>query len=128
VSDRAEIEDLLRRLYAARLGGDLDGLCRAFTQDAKFKIVGVSRHVSPVAVTAVGIGEIRQWLSLLLKTFQLSNQSIRSMIIENDKAAVQWQANIYSKITGTSVPTELVDLIETRNGQINSYTEFALPQ
>jgi ketosteroid isomerase-like protein len=128
VTDRAEVDDLLRRFYAARLGSDLDGLCRAFTQDAKFKIVGISRHVSPVAVTAVGIGEIRQWLSILLRTFQLSNQTIRSMIIENEKAAVQWQASIYSKITGMSVLTELVDLVETRDGQINSYTEFAAPQ
>ena len=126
--DRARIERLLWRLYAARLGGDLEGLCREFTQDAKFKIVGVSRHVSPVAVTAVGIGEIRQWLSLLLRTFQLSNQTILSMIIENEKAAVQWQASIYSKITGVSVLTELVDLVETRDGRINSYTEFAIPR
>jgi ketosteroid isomerase-like protein len=128
LTNRSEIDRLLRGLYAARVRGDLEGLCRAFSEDAKFKIAGVSRHVSPIAVTAVGIGEIRQWLALLLKTFQLSDQKILSMIVENERAAVQWQAKVYSRITGMTVGTELVDLIEVRNGSITSYTEFLAPQ
>jgi ketosteroid isomerase-like protein len=37
---------------------------------------------------------------------------------------VHWRANIHSKITGATVPTELVDLVEVRNGRIVSYIEF----
>ena len=124
---RSEIRCLLQELYAARVRSDLDGLCRIFSTEATFRIAGISRHVSPIAVTAVGINEIRQWLTLLLKTFQVHDQVILTVIIENDRAAVHWRAKIYSRITGTMVPTELVDLVEVRDGHVVSYTEFLAP-
>jgi ketosteroid isomerase-like protein len=126
LTDRSEIDALLRELYAARVRSDLDGLCRAFSEDAKFRIAGIS-HMSPITVAAVGMGEIRQWLALLLKTFQLSDQTILSLIVENEKAAVHWRARVYSRITGLTVPTELVDLVEVKNGRIASYVEFLAP-
>ena len=124
---RSEIHCLLQELYAARVRSDLDGLCRIFSTEATFRIAGISRHVSPIAVTAVGINEIRQWLTLLLKTFQVHDQVILTLIIENGRAAVHWRAKIYSRITGTRVPTELVDLVEVRDGHVVSYTEFLAP-
>lgn len=124
---RTEIEALLRGLYAARLRGDLDGVCRAFGETAEFRIAGTSRHGGPIAVAAVGTGEIRQWLALLLKTFQLRDQRILLLIVENDKAAVHWRAKIFSRISGLTVPTELVDLVEVRGGRIAAYTEFLAP-
>jgi ketosteroid isomerase-like protein len=124
--ERTEVDGLLRELYAARLRGDLDWLCRAFSEDAKFRIAGVS-HVSPIALTAVGRNEIRQWLALLLKTFQMSNHSILLMIVERERAAVQWRARIHSRITGLSVVSEFIDLVEMRNGRIAAYTEFLAP-
>jgi ketosteroid isomerase-like protein len=127
VTQRSEIERLLRGLYAARVRGDLDGLCRCFSEDAKFKIAGGSRHASPIALFAVGIAEIRQWLTLLIKTFQLHDHSILEMIVEHDRAAIHWRAQIYSRISGIAAPTELVDLVEVRHGRIASYAEFLAP-
>jgi ketosteroid isomerase-like protein len=124
---RSEIHCLLQELYAARVRSDLDGLCRIFSAEATFRIAGISRHVSPIAVTAVGIREIREWLTLLLKTFQVNDQVIIAMIVENDRAAVHWRAKIYSRISGNTVPTELVDLVEVRDGKVVSYTEFLAP-
>jgi ketosteroid isomerase-like protein len=124
---RSEIHSLLQELYAARVRSDLDGLCRVFSREATFRIAGISRHVSPIGVTAVGIHEIRQWLTLLLKTFHVNEQIILTVTIEDDRAAVHWRAKIYSRITGTTVPTELVDLVEVRDGQVVSYTEFLAP-
>ena len=85
-------------------------------------------HASPVAITAAGIDDIRSWLALLIKTFQLNDQTILSMIIDGAKAAVHWRARIYSRITGATVMTELVDLVEVRNDRIASYTEFFVPR
>jgi ketosteroid isomerase-like protein len=124
LTDRSEIDRLLRGLYDARLRGDLDGVCRVFSEDAKFRIAGVSHH----AVVAVGVGEIRQWIALLIKTFQLNDHAVLAVIIDEDKAAVQWKADIFSRITGLSVPTDVVDLIELRNERIVSYTEFLAPR
>ncbi|MGH7088165.1 MAG: nuclear transport factor 2 family protein, partial [Stellaceae bacterium] len=95
---------------------------------AIFRIAGASRHASPIAIGAAGIDEIRQWLSLLLKTFQLDDRSTRMLLIDPPRAAVHWQAKVYSRITGLTVPTELVDLVEVRGGAIASYTEFLMPR
>jgi ketosteroid isomerase-like protein len=125
--DRLEVERLLRELYAARLGGDLEALCRTFAKDSRLDIAGTS-YASPMAIRAAGLGEIRSWLALLVKTFQLSDQEILSMIIEGEAAAVHWRARIRSKITGATVLTELVDVVRVRDGRIASYTEFFVPR
>jgi ketosteroid isomerase-like protein len=128
LANRSEIDRLLRELYDARLRGDLDGVCRTFSEDAKFKLAGISHHASPIAVGIVGLYEIRQWLAMLIKTFVLNDHTILAVIIENETAAVQWRANIFSRITGISVPTDVVDWIEVRNQRIVSYTEFLAPR
>jgi ketosteroid isomerase-like protein len=124
---RLEVERLLRELYAARLGGDLEALCRTFAKDSRLEIAGTS-YASPMAIRAAGLGEIRTWLALLVKTFQLSDQEILSMIIDGEAAAVHWRARIRSKITGATVLTELVDVIRVRDGRIASYIEFFVPR
>ena len=125
--DRLEVERLLRELYAARLGGDLEALCRTFAKDSRLEIAGTS-YSTPMAIRAASLGEIRSWLALLVKTFQLSDQEILSMIIDGEAAAVHWRARIRSKITGTTVLTELVDVVRVREGRIASYTEFFVPR
>ena len=120
---RLEIDRLLRELYAARVSGDLDGVCRIFSRDAEFQIAGTSQS-SPIAIIAVGIDGIRSWLALMIKTFRLNDQTVLSVIIDGAKAAVHWRATIHSRITGAAVVTELVDLVEIRDGRIASYIEF----
>jgi len=125
--DRPEVERLLRELYAARLGGDLEALCRTFAKDARLDIAGTS-YATPMAIRAAGLVEIRSWLALLVKTFQLSDQEILSMIIDGEAAAVHWRARIRSKITGATVLTELIDVVRVRERRIASYTEFFVPR
>jgi ketosteroid isomerase-like protein len=127
VTDRLVFDRLLRELYGARARGDLDGVCRIFSEDAKFQIAGAS-HANPVTITAVGINEVRSWLAVLIKAFQLTDETILSMIIDGPQAAVHWRAKIYSRITGATVSTELVDLVQVRDGRIASYTEFFVPR
>jgi ketosteroid isomerase-like protein len=127
LTDGSEIRSLLEELYAARVRSDLDRLCRVFSPEATFKIAGISHHVSQIAVAAVGIYEIRQCLALLLKTSRLHDQVIITTIIEDDRAAVHWRAKIYSRFTGITVPTELVDLVEVADGHVVSFTEFLAP-
>jgi ketosteroid isomerase-like protein len=121
--DRLEIDRLLRELYDARARGDLDGVCRTFSHDAKFRIAGTS-HGNPVAITALGGDEICQWLALMIKSFQLTDHTIQCIIIDGTEAAVHWRARIHSRITGATVSTELIDLVQVREGRIASYTEL----
>ena len=127
MTKRAEIERLLRDLYAARAGGDLEGLCSAFTEDVRFEISGAS-PASRMAIAAQGLAETRKWLTLLVKSFQLSELTILDIMVDGQKAAVHWRVRIRSKITGATVLTDLVDLALVRGGRIASYTEFFVPR
>ncbi len=126
MTDRKVTQQLLRDLYTARIEGRLDPLCGLFLVDAQFRIAGASDG-KPIAIAASGAGEIRTWLSMLLKTFRIGDHQILSSVIDGNKAAVHWRADIHSKVTGAVVPTELMDLVELRGGRIVSYTEFFAP-
>lgn len=126
ISDRQETERLLRGLYAARVSGDIAGVYDKFSPDARFQIAGAGQS-TPVAVTAMGAKEYRPLLAIMVKTFKLSDQEILSLLIDGAKAAVHWRAKIFSRLTGTTVVTELVDMIEIRDGRIGSYIEFFAP-
>jgi len=127
MTDRVEIDGLLRGLYAARLRGDLDAVCRSFSDDAVFRIAGAGQ-VSPVSNRAVGVNEFRPLLAVMIKTFKLRDQVILAILIDGTKAAVHWRAGVYSRITGTMMLTEFVAIVEVRNGRIVSYLEFFAPR
>ena len=124
--DRATFEALLEELYAARAAGDLERLCALFSPEALFRIAG-SSDGKPIAVAARGTAEIRSWLGVLVKTFRLSGQEIDSTLIDGASAAVHWRARIHSRVTGATVPTELIDLIETDGRRIRSFQELFVP-
>jgi ketosteroid isomerase-like protein len=126
MSDRSQVEQLVKELHSARLAGDLERLCRVFSPDARLRIAG-SSDGKPIAIDASRIARIRPWLSILVKTFRLRGYELLSLTIEGTSAAAHWRVDIESKITGISIPTELVDLIEVRNGQITSQIEFFVP-
>ena len=123
MTNRSETEQLLRSLYAARVAGDLDGLCRLFSPGAALHFAGAGQ-AAPVAATATGVAEFRPLLALLIKSFKLRNQAILALIIDDARAAVHWRADIHSRIAGTTTPTEFVDLCELRDGRIAAFTEF----
>jgi ketosteroid isomerase-like protein len=125
-AERADFERLLSELYAARAAGALEPLAALFGPDAVFKISG-SSDGKPIALSARGTDEVRSWLAVLVKTFRLTRHEILSMVIDGERAAVHWRASIHSRITGASVPTELVDLVEIRDGRIGSYVELFVP-
>jgi ketosteroid isomerase-like protein len=121
--NRSEMDRLLRELYDARVRGDLEAVCRIFADDAKFQIAGPSQ-ATQISVSSVGIDQLRPLLTVMIKTFKLSEHTILSMIIDGSKAAVHWRAKVHSRITGRRLVTELVDVVEIRGGRIASYIEF----
>ena len=127
MSERAVAEHLIQQLHAARVGGDLAALCRLFAEEGRFEIAGASAD-KPVAIRADGLAAFRPWLAMLLKVFRLSDYTLLSLIVEGPRAAAHWRANIYSKVTGITVPTELVDLVELKDERIVSYNEFFVPR
>ena len=126
MADRLETERLLRGLYAARVSGDLERVCGTFDPEAKFQIAG-SSHASLLAMTAYGVEEFRPLLTIMIKSFRLRDLDILSLLVDGTKAAVHWRVKIYSKMTGETLLTELIDMIEVRTGRIVSFTELFTP-
>jgi ketosteroid isomerase-like protein len=127
MTSRIEVATLLQELYAARMRADLEGVCRLFSADARFEIASASNG-NPIAVHSSEPPEFRQLLTLLIRTFRVSDQVILSMIIDGLQAAIHWRANVYSRITGSTVHTEFIDIVETRDNRILSYLEFFVPR
>jgi ketosteroid isomerase-like protein len=127
VTDRAAAERIVKDLHAARVGGDLAGMCRLFAEHGKFEIAGASAD-KPIAIRAQGIAEFKPWLSMMTKVFKLSDYELLSLVVEGPRLSAHWRVNIFSKVTGVTVPTELVDLIELRQDRIHSYSEFFVPR
>lgn len=126
MTGRGEIESLLDVLYAARVKGELAEVLACFSTEAQFEILGGS-STSLLPLVAVGIGEFRPWLTLLIKTFRVVEYERLSILIEDSAAAIHWRARIVSKVTRASVLTEFVDLIRIAQGRITHYTEFLAP-
>lgn len=124
--DRHEVQQLLDRLYAARVAGRLDELCSLFSARAHFRIVGASDG-KPIVLAEHGRDAIRPWLVMMVKTFRLTRHEILTTLIDGHCGAVRWSADIHSRITGSVVPTELVDLVEVAEGEIVSYVEYFVP-
>jgi ketosteroid isomerase-like protein len=126
MTDRPILERRLRELYEARMDGPLDRLCSLFAPDLRFRIAGTSAG-KPIAIAAQGMQAVRPWLAMLVKTFRLSDHQVLALLVDGKHAAVHWSASVHSRITGTEVRTEFVDLIELRDLQIISYVEFFVP-
>jgi ketosteroid isomerase-like protein len=127
VAERVVAERMIRGLHAARIGGDLAGLCGLFADQGRFEIVGASAD-KPIAIRTSGIAEFRPWLAMMVKVFRLSDYTLLSLVVEWPRATAHWRADIYSKVTGATVPTELVDLVELSEDHILNYTEFFAPR
>jgi ketosteroid isomerase-like protein len=127
VAERIVAQKLIEQLHAARVGGDLAGMCRVFAPNGKYEILGASADKS-IAIRAKDLAEFRPWLSMMVKVFRLNNYQLLSLIVEWPKATAHWRADIYSKVTGVTVPTELVDVVELNDEHIVTYTEFFAPR
>jgi ketosteroid isomerase-like protein len=127
VTERAAVERIVRELHMARVNGDLAGMCRLFADTGRFEIAGASAD-KPISIRASGLAEFKPWLAMMTKVFKLSDYHLISLVIEGSRAAVHWRVNIFSKVTGVTVPTELVDLMELHEERIQTYNEFFVPR
>jgi ketosteroid isomerase-like protein len=120
-------EKIIADLHAARVAGDLAAMCRLYAERGDFRIAGASAD-KPIAIAAHDLAAFRPWLSMLVKVFRVTNYERLSFVFEGTRATAHWRADIHSKVTGITVPTELVDLVEFDGDRICAYCEFFVPR
>jgi ketosteroid isomerase-like protein len=124
--ERAVAERLINELHAARVRGDLAAMCSLFADRGTFSIAGASAD-KPIGIREDNLATFKPWLSMMVKVFRLSDYELLSLVVEWPKATAHWRVKINSKVTGITVATELVDLVEIRDGRIASFCEFFVP-
>jgi ketosteroid isomerase-like protein len=120
---RAEVDQLIRTVYAARVAGDIDAIMSMMAPDVHFALAG-DPTASPVAGRLVGIDKLRPQLAGLIKDFKFNRYDITTLVVEGSTAAVRGKANITSALTGATVDMELADFIEVKDGRIASFVQF----
>ncbi len=127
MAERIVAQRIIEKLHAARVAGDLAGMCALFADTGRFEILGASAD-KPIAIQAVDLAGFKPWLAMRVKVFKINNYSLLALVVEWPRATAHWRADIYSKVTGITVRTELVDILEVSEQRILSYTEFFAPR
>jgi ketosteroid isomerase-like protein len=127
MAESTQARRMVETLHAARVAGDLAGMLSVFSADGQFEILGAGADKS-IAIRAKDLAEFRPWLAMMVKVFRLTNYQVLSFTMESPRIVAHWRADIYSKVTGVTVPTELVDVMELGERGIVKYTEFFAPR
>ncbi len=127
MADKALAQRSIETLHAARVAGDLAGMLSVFSADGQYEMLGASADKS-IAIRAGNLAEFRPWLAMMVKVFRLSNYQLLSLTAESPRIVAHWRVDIYSKVTGVTVPTELVDVVEFGERGVVKYTEFFAPR
>ena len=122
MAGRKAIEKLVRDVYAARKRGDYDAMAEMCAPGATLRLAGATEH-SPVPGTTRGRAALRERFAALAQ-FAFANQKMLSIIVDGERAAVHWRANVTYRPTGKSAMTEFCDLWTVRNGRMTSMVQF----
>lgn len=127
MATRSDAVRIVEALHGARVSGDLAAMCRLFARAGEFRIAGASAD-KPIAISATTLEEFRPWLAMLVKVFKINRYELLSLIVEDQRIAAHWRAEVLSKVTGVTVGTELIDLLEIAEQKIVIYREFFVPR
>lgn len=112
---RAAIEAVLDKAYAARTAHDLNAAAALFADDGHFAANGM-----PVAKGVAARGEA---LKGLFEAFEVIGFHQHCRIIDAPRAVVHWRGKFRAR-NGNVGETDILDLIEVRDGKIASLTSF----
>ena len=93
MSERSDMQELIEKLHAARVSGNLPALCDLFAAEGRYRIAGASAD-KPISIDAVTLDTFRPWLSMMVKVFRVSNYALTSLVVEGRRAAALWHADI----------------------------------
>jgi ketosteroid isomerase-like protein len=117
MTDSATIKSAIRGAYAARCRGDLEAVLAYFADDAVFEFDGKGTGLPEMSAPVRGKAAYRAALKSLMETFQLNDWQEISLVVEGDRAALHWRANVTFAPTGRTEPFDVVDLIACRDGK-----------
>jgi ketosteroid isomerase-like protein len=113
---RATIESILDKAYDARWRHDAEAAAACFTEDGRFMANGAPAATKNRAEQRVALKE-------LFEAFVVVEFQQHCRIIDPPRAVVHWRGKFRAQ-NGKEGETDVLDLIEVRDGRIASLTSF----
>ena len=128
MTERAEIEALIQDAYAARYRGDLDAVMSFFHEDCSYRMPGAPAPVETEAAVMFmqpsGREAMRAQMEHFIATFEFSNPEVVSLIVDGDKAVLNWHADVLFVPNGRKEHFEMSDIFTIVEGKIASLVQF----
>jgi ketosteroid isomerase-like protein len=121
--DPQDVHKLIHDVYAARRSGDVDKILSFFGDEPVFVMAG-EPAASPVALSCESRTNLHATITQLVGAFEFLDQDIHTILVDGNRAAVHWRGRLRSTRTGEIAETELVDIVELRDGKIATFKQF----
>jgi ketosteroid isomerase-like protein len=118
MTESETIRKIVRSAYEARNRGDLDGTMASFADDAVFGFNGEGTGLPSMASEARGKPAVRRLIQEFIESFRFSDWQEVSFVVEGEKAALHWRANVTFTPNGRSERFEVFDFLTFRDGKI----------
>ena len=120
---REDIDKLVQEAYRRRVQQDVVGVCDMFAPEVDFRFAAAPK-VQAASFAAAGRPALRPLMEQLVKTFQLKDFALKTVLIDGNRVAAHWTALVRSTVNGHEINTDVLDLMEIRDGKIVSFIEF----
>jgi ketosteroid isomerase-like protein len=119
MTDRETIRQIVRSTYEARSRGDFDGTMAAFADDVVFEFYGEGTGLPSMTGEARGkAAAVERIIKELIDNFRFSDWQEVSFVVEGNKAALHWRANITFPQNGRTETFDVFDFLTIRDGKI----------
>ncbi|MDE5464377.1 nuclear transport factor 2 family protein [Bradyrhizobium sp. CSS354] len=124
MGQREERLALIRSAYAARDGGNAEGLVTAFHPEGLFTLMGDNSALA-LTGTMQGHPTLRGAFSKLIDEFGFEGREILAELVDGDRVAVHSRVVVRHHPTGKASNTEILDLFRFQDEKIVDLIEFA---
>ncbi|GLS17042.1 hypothetical protein GCM10007874_00570 [Labrys miyagiensis] len=123
MSNRDQVEAVVREIYARRCAGDVDGLMAMFGPDPHFRLAG-DEILGPLTTEVRGREDLRAILERLTNAWDWRDYRVDTVVVEGNRAVVHSKGTMFYVPKQQSFPTETLDLMTIADGKIADFLQF----
>ncbi|WP_186419317.1 nuclear transport factor 2 family protein [Bosea sp. CS1GBMeth4] len=123
MTEHSSIKSVIEKAYEARVKGDLDALMSYFHPDCRFQLMGAADREA-ICRPQEGCVAVRGQMADLIGAFTFANFETLDVVVEGDRAAYHWRADVTFVPTGRTETFQTLDLLAFENGKVRSIAQF----
>lgn len=123
MTEHSSIKSVIEKAYEARVRGDLDALMSYFHPDCRFQLMG-SAEREAICRPHEGCVAVRGQMADLIGAFTFANFETLDIVVEGNRAAYHWRADVTFVPTGRTETFQTLDLVAFEDGKVRSIAQF----